>query len=199
MPYGLLPVAMVAVALKVRGSITDSVLAPWFGHVKGVPGGPYGERVRAVWPDGDRGGDPVGAGVDGCDTARAQAGDVGAAAAGADRNAERARLPQRCVDRAVAGADDGDARQLVGDVEGCAVGRNRHTRWEPTGGDRADDTPGRGVDDRHVAGSAVGGVDRLAVRCDRHAQGLGANPHGCHDTVARVSSTETRLEPPLAV
>jgi hypothetical protein len=30
MPYGLLPVAMVAVALNVLGSRTDSVLAPWF-------------------------------------------------------------------------------------------------------------------------------------------------------------------------
>jgi hypothetical protein len=29
MPYGLLPVAMVAVALRVPRSITDSVLAPW--------------------------------------------------------------------------------------------------------------------------------------------------------------------------
>ena len=29
MPYGLLPVAMVAVALKLLGSMTDSVLAPW--------------------------------------------------------------------------------------------------------------------------------------------------------------------------
>ena len=29
MPYGLLPVATVAVALKVLGSMTDSVLAPW--------------------------------------------------------------------------------------------------------------------------------------------------------------------------
>ena len=29
MPYGLLPVAMVAVVLKVLGSMTDSVFAPW--------------------------------------------------------------------------------------------------------------------------------------------------------------------------
>jgi hypothetical protein len=29
MPYGLLPVAMVAIGLKVLGSKTDSVFAPW--------------------------------------------------------------------------------------------------------------------------------------------------------------------------
>jgi hypothetical protein len=29
MPYGLLPVAMVAVALNVLGSMIESVLAPW--------------------------------------------------------------------------------------------------------------------------------------------------------------------------
>jgi hypothetical protein len=30
MPYGLVPVATVAVVLKVLGSMIDSVLAPWF-------------------------------------------------------------------------------------------------------------------------------------------------------------------------
>src|SRR3954449_10952340 len=57
------------------------------GHVDRVAGGPYGEWVRAVWPDGDVGGDPMGSCVDGCDPARTEAGDVGPVAVGAHRDA----------------------------------------------------------------------------------------------------------------
>src|SRR3954464_14459268 len=65
------------------------------GHVDGVVGGAYGERVRAGWPDGDGGRDPMGPGVDRCDPARTETGDVGAVAVGADRDAERARFRER--------------------------------------------------------------------------------------------------------
>jgi hypothetical protein len=55
----------------------------------------------------------MGAGVDGRERARTEAGDVGAVAVGTDRDTERASCPEPRLDRPVAGVDDRDSGQFV--------------------------------------------------------------------------------------